>query len=77
MKKTSLNAQQTKKEFIKSIHNWMMKTLDGNNKNAYKDCFILREADNSILCELPSCYFDKFDIPEGIKIEMKFSVKKS
>lgn len=75
MKKTSLSAQQTKKEFISSIHNWLMNTLDKNNKSEYKENFYIQ--DSSIMCELPTCYFNKFDIPEGMKIEMKFTVKKS
>ena len=75
MKKVALNAQNTKKEFINSIHNWLMKSLERNGKPEFKDNFYIQ--DNSIMCELPTCYFDRFDIPEGIKIEMKFTVKKS
>lgn len=75
MKKTSLSAQATKKEFINSIHHWLMNTLETNGKSEYKDNFYIQ--DSSIMCELPTCYFDKFEIPEGMKIEMKFTVKKS
>jgi hypothetical protein len=52
-----------------------MKSLERNGKPEFKDNFYIQ--DNSIMCELPTCYFDRFDIPEGIKIEMKFTVKKS
>ena len=75
MSKISLNAQQTKKEFIGSIHKWLMNTLDKNNKSEYKENFYIQ--DSSIMCELPTSYFSQFDIPEGMKIEMKFTVKKS
>lgn len=75
MSKTLLTAQQTKKEFIGSIHKWMLNTLESNGKSEYKGNFYIQ--DSSIMCELPTCYFDRFDIPEGIKIEMKFTVKKS
>lgn len=75
MSKTLLTAQQTKKEFISSIHKWMMNTLESNGKSEYKGNFYIQ--DSSIMCELPTCYFDRFDIPEGMKIEMKFTVKKS
>ena len=75
MSKTLLTAQQTKKEFISSIHKWMMNTLESNGKSEYKGNFYIQ--DSSIMCELPTCYFDRFDIPKGMKIEMKFTVKKS
>ena len=75
MNKVILNAQSAKKEFVKSIHNWLMNTLDKNNKSEYKDNFKLQDA--SILCDIPSDYFDHFEIPEGLKIEIKFTVKKS
>ena len=52
-----------------------MNTLKANGKSEYKDNFYIQ--DSSIICELPTCYFDKFEIPEGMKIEMKFTVKKT
>ena len=53
MKKTSLSAQATKKEFINSIHHWLMNTLEANGKSEYKDNFYIQ--DSSIMCELPTC----------------------
>ena len=75
MIKKVLKQQEAKKEFIKSIHKWLGITLDKNGKCEYKDNFYIQ--DSSIICELPTCYFDQFEIPEGMKIEMKFTVKKS
>ena len=75
MNKKVLKQQETKKEFIKSIHNWLTLTLDRNGKSEYKKNFYIQ--DSSIICELPTCYFDHFEIPEGMKIEMKFTVKKN
>lgn len=75
MSKQLLNAQQTKKEFVQSIHNWLMRTLDDRGRSEYKDCFTIEGS--SIMCELPQCYFSQFDIPAGTKIEMKFISKKS
>ena len=75
MAKKLLKPQEAKKEFIGSIHNWLMKTLDSMGNEQYKKNFYIQ--DSSIMCELPTCYFNNFDIPEGIKIEMKFTVKKS
>ena len=73
--KEVLTATKTKAEFIKSIHNWLMHTLEQNNKSEYKDCFTIEGS--SIICELPTDYFNSFDIPAGTKIEMKFISKKS
>lgn len=75
MEKKSLNAQEAKKEFVTSIHNWIMETLDRNGKSEYKRCF-QKETDSSIICYLPTDYFNLYDIPEGVKIEMKFTCKK-
>lgn len=72
--KKELSAQQTKTEFVKSIHNWLMKTLKQNGKEEYSNCFIIDGS--SIMCQLPDNYFDNFSIPSGLKIEMKFIVKK-
>lgn len=74
MKKV-LSAQATKKEFVNSIHNWLMRTLKERGNEEFQKNFTIQ--DSSIICELPNCYFDRFEIPEGIKIEMKFTVKKS
>ena len=74
-KKETLTAAKTKVEFIKSIHKWLMATLERNEKSEYKSCFTIEGS--SIMCELPSNYFRDFNIPEGTKIEMKFVIKKS
>ena len=73
--KEVLNANKTKAEFVKSIHNWLMRTLEQNNKAEYKNCFTIEGS--SIICNLPTNYFNNFDIPAGTKIEMKFISKKS
>ena len=73
--KETLNANKTKAEFIKSIHHWLMRTLEQNNKSEFKNCFTIEGS--SIMCELPSNYFNLFDIPENTKIEMKFISKKT
>lgn len=75
MAKELLSAQATKNEFVKSIHNWLMNTLKQNGKEEYKDCFTIEGS--SIICQLPQNYFDKYDIPSNIKIEMKFIAKKN
>ena len=49
MKKTSLSAQATKKEFINSIHNWLMNTLKANGKSEYKDNFYIQTTFNSFI----------------------------
>ena len=74
MKKV-LGPQQTKNEFVKSIHTWLLKTLDKNGNGEYKDNFVLDGS--SIMCNVPTCYFADMEIPEGIKIEMKFILKKN
>jgi hypothetical protein len=73
--KEVLNANKAKAEFVKSIHNWLMRTLEQNNKAEYKNCFTIEGS--SIMCELPTDYFNNFEIPAGTKIEMKFISKKS
>jgi len=75
MDKKELSTNATKAEFIKSIHNWLMRTLEQNNKSEYKDCFTIEGS--SIMCNLPTNYFNNFDIPTNTKIEMKFISKKS
>lgn len=73
--KEVLNTNKAKAEFVKSIHHWLMRTLEQNDKVEYKNCFTIEGS--SIMCELPSDYFNNFDIPAGTKIEMKFISKKS
>ncbi len=75
MDKKILKPQEAKKEFINSIHNWLMRTLEERDNVEYQKNFYIQ--DSSIMCELPTCFFNSYDIPEGIKIEMKFTVKKS
>lgn len=75
MDKKQLNAQATKQEFVKSIHRWLMDTLDKQQNGQYKDCFVIEGA--SIMCSLPDNFFSRFDIPKGTKIEMKFVSKKN
>ena len=74
MNKEILSTQAAKNEFVKSIHNWLMNTLRQNGKEEYNNCFTIEGS--SIMCSLPSNYFDRYDIPAGIKIEMKFIAKK-
>ena len=73
--KEVLNSTKAKAEFIQSIHHWLMLTLERNGKEEYKDCFTIDGS--SIMCNLPTNYFNNFDIPAGTKIEMKFISKKS
>lgn len=75
MTKASLSAQHAKAQFVQSIHNWLMKTLDDRGKAEFKDCFQIEGS--SIMCHLPKCYFDMYDIPDDLTIEMKFIAKKS
>lgn len=75
MEKETLTANATKVEFIKSIYNWLMKTLDANDFSEYKECFQIEGS--SIMCKLPKNYFNYCNIPENTKIEMKFITKKS
>ena len=73
--KKALNATQTKTEFIKSIHHWLDLTLQRNGTPECIKYFTIEGS--SIMCQLPTNYFNDFDIPEGTKIEMKFISKKS
>jgi len=75
MEKKELSAQAAKAEFIKSIHHWLMNTLERNEKSEYKDCFTIEGS--SIMCQLPADYFNLYSIPANTKIEMKFISKKS
>lgn len=73
--KETLNATKAKAEFVKSIHTWLMRTLDQNEKSEYKKYFTIDGS--SIMCELPDNYFNSYNIPPHTKIEMKFITKKS
>lgn len=73
--KRRLNATETKQEFIGSIHNWLMHTLERLDRSEYKKCFTIDGS--SIMCELPPEYFTNFEIPEGTRIEMKFVTKRN
>lgn len=73
--KRVLNATETKKEFIESIHNWLMNTLEKLNRSEYKKCFTIDGS--SIMCDLPPEYFTYFEIPENTRIEMKFITKRN
>lgn len=75
MEKKELTPAATKAEFIKSIYNWLMKTLEDNDFAEYKPCFKIEGS--SIMCNLPEKYFNLYTIPTGTKIEMKFITKKS
>lgn len=75
MDKKELSTNAAKAEFVKSIYNWLMLTLDRNNKPEYKDCFTIEGS--SIMCQLPQDYFNLYSIPANTKIEMKFISKKS
>lgn len=75
MEKKELSAQATKTEFVKSIHNWLMNTLEQYGKEEYQKCFTIEGS--SIICQLPDNYFDLYTIPANTKIEMKFVVKKN
>lgn len=74
MKKT-ISSQAAKKEFVNSIHKWLLRSLDANGNGKYKDIFQIEGS--SIICSLPSNYFNLYEIPENTKIEMKFILKKS
>lgn len=73
--KKHLNANETKREFIQSIHKWLLNTLDERGNGKYKSCFTIQ--DSSIICNLPEEYFNNFSIPSGTKIEMKFVTKRN
>ena len=75
MDKKELSTNAAKVEFVKSIHHWLMRTLEQNNKSEYKDCFTIEGS--SIMCQLPQDYFNLYSIPANTKIEMKFISKKS
>ena len=75
MDKKELSTNAAKIEFVKSIHNWLMRTLEQNNKSEYKDCFTIEGS--SIICDLPPEYFSHFNIPANTKIEMKFITKRN
>ena len=72
--KKELTAQQTKAEFIKSIHHWMDLTFQKNGTPELIKNFTIEGS--SIICELPDDFFNLYDIPANTKIEMKFISKK-
>ena len=74
MDKKELSTNAAKAEFVKSIHHWLMKTLEQNGKTEYKNCFTIEGS--SIMCQLPQNYFNLYSIPANTKIEMKFISKK-
>lgn len=73
--KKTLTAADTKKEFVESIHNWLMATLDRLDRSEYKKCFTIEGS--SIMCDLPNNYFTHFEIPKNTRIEMKFITKRN
>lgn len=75
MDKKELSTNAAKAEFVKSIHHWLMKTLEQNGKTEYKNCFTIEGS--SIMCQLPQDYFNLYSIPANTKIEMKFISKKA
>lgn len=75
MKKEKLSSARAKTEFVQSIHRWLMKTLEERGHEDCKNCFTVEGS--SIMCELPTFFFDRYEIPENTKIEMKFVLKKS
>ena len=74
MEHKELSATATKTEFVKSIYNWLMRTLEENGNGEYISCFTLEGS--SIMCNLPDNYFQNYSIPHNTKIEMKFISKK-
>lgn len=74
MNKETLSSTATKNQFIDSIYNWLMRTLDEKGNGQYKECF--QKEGSSIICSLPDNYFNSYTIPHGTKIEMKFISKK-
>lgn len=75
MDKKELSTNAAKAEFVKSIHHWLMLTLEQNNTPEYKKCFTIEGS--SIMCKLPENFFNLYNIPADTKIEMKFISKKS
>lgn len=75
MDKEKLGPNATKAQFVKSIHRGLLKLLKDMGNEKYADCFKIEGS--SIICNLPSNYFNLYDIPENTKIEMKFITKKS
>ena len=62
MKKEVLGVNQTKAEFVKSIHGWLMRTLKSLDREEYQKCFKIEGS--SIMCELPDNFFDNYEIIE-------------
>lgn len=74
MNKETLSSTAAKSQFIDSIYNWLMRTLDEKGNGQYKECF--QKEGSSIICSLPDNYFNNYVVPHGTKIEMKFISKK-
>lgn len=74
MAKEMLSTQATKKKFIESVYGGLLQILKNNGKEQYSNMFSIEGS--SIMCDLPSNYFNIYDIPEGTRIEMKFVAKK-
>ena len=74
MANKELSSTATKTQFVESIYKWLMRTLKENGNEEYQSCFVKEGA--SIMCHLPTNYFQNCTIPEGITIEMKFIAKK-
>lgn len=75
MEKKELSSMSAKNEFVKSIYNWLQRTLKDLGNEQYSDCFTIEGS--SIMCKLPSNFFHMYTIPADTKIEMKFISKKS
>lgn len=74
-KKKELSAQAAKAEFVNSIYRWLQRSLKEMGNEQYSNCFTVEGS--SIMCKLPTNFFDTYTIPEDTKIEMKFILKKS
>ena len=74
MKKELLTPTKAKNEFVNSIFKWLIDTLKKNGHE--KDVSMFTKEGSSIMCTLPSYFFDKYEVPEGTRIEMKFIAKK-
>lgn len=70
----SLNANETKKEFVQSVYLALQKILKDNGNEAYLN--MLRIEGSSIMFDLPPEYFNVYSIPENTRIEMKFISKR-
>lgn len=71
--KEKISATAAKAKFVESIYSWLIATLKKVGNGDYKDMFTIEGS--SIMCNLPSNYFSRYEIPEGMRIEMKFIKK--